>query len=152
MALYVHFCADFKKYTIPDYLHFQLQGGFKTKMIYAGLFYLHGETICSIWSKLRDKEWKGLKKSCFTETAPLLVQPGNLCPSLQVCWYKLLGCVLLGVSITSKKGEGWLLFQMYNNRSQSPLHVLVNRVENALNYEEFCPRRSTTDQALLQGD
>lgn len=110
MPLYAHFCADLKSPEFQIVSSFSTVGvSFKLKLYMLLLFYLNDEPICYyrlyrpyyIRSKLRDIEWKGLKK-LFTEIAPLLVHPGNLCPSLHVYWYKLLGCMLLGVSITSR--------------------------------------------------
>lgn len=46
MALYVHFCADLKSPKFQIVSSFSnCRCGFQTKMIYAALFYLHGESI-----------------------------------------------------------------------------------------------------------
>lgn len=60
------FCADLKSPQFQIVSSFSTVGvSFKLKWYMPSFFYLHVEPICYFWSKLRDIEWKGLKKSCF---------------------------------------------------------------------------------------
>lgn len=93
----------FKKSIIPDCIFiFNCRCEFQAKMIYATLFYLHGEPICYFCSKLRDIEWKGLKKSCL-QKLPLCQY--SLKTFAHHCMFIGTNCLAvwcLGVSITSR--------------------------------------------------
>lgn len=131
---------------MPDCIFiFKCRCGFQNKMIHAALFYFHGEPIFYFQCKLRNIEWKGLKKkaiyrNCSFASTAWVPLPIAACLLVQTAWL----CVAEGQHHYRNERVG--CHSRCATTEVSLLHVFVDRVENALDYEEFCPVRSAIDQ------